>query len=180
MVGWFGIRVLAWGRDPILNGQAIQLWLARFCLHRWPRRSMTSMATTSSASASPDARRCKGQTKTGTQCRAHPGKSGWCTFHDPALGGARARGRVRGGQRHRTPAVADISKVQLPIRDTAGVMRLLDVAAEDTLAQPNSTYRSRALVTISLAFLKGIEIGQLEQRLIALEEMFRATKKYDH
>jgi hypothetical protein len=138
------------------------------------------MARTSSASTVPSKARCKGQTRSGAACQARPGRSGWCAFHDPALGRARAKGRKQGGQRHRTACIADVTKVQLPIRDTAGVMRLLDVAAEDTLAQPNSALRSRALVSIAVAYVKVIEVGKLEERMTILEEAFKSRVSHGH
>jgi hypothetical protein len=138
------------------------------------------MPKTSRASREASAPRCQGQTKSGAPCQAHPGESGWCAFHDPELGQARARGRKQGGYRQRTPSLADVTKVQLPVRDATGVMRLLDVAAEDTLAQPNSALRSRALVAIAMAYLKGLEIAQLEQRMADLEDAFKARVSHGH
>jgi hypothetical protein len=59
-------------------------------------------------------------------------------------------------------------------------MRLLDVAAEDTLAQPNSALRSRALVSIAVAYVKVIEVGKLEERMTILEEAFKSRVSHGH
>ncbi len=122
---------------------------------------------------------CRGRTRAGQPCAAHAGPSGWCAFHDPALGRRRAAGRKRGGQRSRTLSVADPARVALPIRDHAGVLSLLDVATEDTLAQPNSAQRTRAIVALGLAYFKGMEIGEIEQRLEALEKTLPAKDSGD-
>ncbi len=105
--------------------------------------------------------------------------AGWCAFHDPALVKTRAVGRRRGGQWSRTPRVADPARVVLPIRDHAGGLSLLDVATEDTLAQPNSAQRTRAIVALGLAYFKGMEIGEIEQRLDALEQAWPAKDSGD-
>jgi len=114
-------------------------------------------------------KKCKAETQNGTPCRAAAGADGFCAFHSPAHGKARATGRKRGGERHRTPKVADSSAVKTPIRDVPGVMQLLDVAALDTLAQENSPQRTKALVAVALAFFKGLEVGEIELRLEAIE-----------
>jgi hypothetical protein len=118
-------------------------------------------------------KRCKGKTKSGQPCQATAGADGFCTFHSPAHGAARAIGRKRGGQRHRVPHVADPSSVKTPIRDVSGVMALLDVAAIDTLAQENSAQRTKALVAVALAYFRGLEVGEIEQRLEAIEQALK-------
>lgn len=118
-------------------------------------------------------KRCKGKTKSGAACSAPAGADGFCTFHSPAHGKARAMGRKRGGERHRVPHVADSSTVKTPIRDVPGVMQLLDVAAIDTLAQENSAQRTKALVAVALAYFRGLEVGEVEQRLGAIEQALK-------
>lgn len=114
-------------------------------------------------------RKCKATRRDRTPCPNAAGESGYCFTHDPARGKERAEARRRGGEHHRTPKVADSSAVKTPIRDVPGVMQLLDVAALDTLAQENSPQRTKALVAVALAFFKGLEVGEIEQRLGAIE-----------
>jgi hypothetical protein len=121
-------------------------------------------------------RKCKAKLKSGNPCPNAAGESGYCFVHDPARGKERAEARKRGGQRHRTSKVADSSAVKTPIRDVPGVMQLLDVAALDTLAQENSPQRTRALVAVALAFFKGLEVGEIEQRLAAIEAALKLER----
>jgi len=118
-------------------------------------------------------RKCKGRRRDGRPCPNAAGESGYCFTHDPARGRERAQARKRGGERRRVPHVADWSTVPKQIRDVPGVMALLDVAALDTLAQENSAQRSRALVGVALAYLKALEVGELESRLEAIEQALK-------
>ena len=118
-------------------------------------------------------RKCKGHRRDGRPCPNAAGESGYCFTHDPARGQERAEARKRGGQRQRVPHVADPASVKTPIRDVPGVMALLDVAALDTLAQENSAQRTKALVAVALAYFRGLEVGEVEQRLEAIEQALK-------
>ena len=119
-------------------------------------------------------RKCKAKRRDGSPCPNAAGESGYCFTHDPARGRERAEARKRGGERRRVPHVADSSAVKTPIRDVPGVMALLDVAAIDTLAQENSAQRTKALVAVALAYFRGLEVGEIEQRLEAIEQALKA------
>ena len=124
--------------------------------------------------------KCKAVTKNGERCPNAPSASGYCFTHDPSRGKERARARRRGGLNRTTPKVADASMVKTPIRDVAGVMNLLDVATLDTLAQDNSAQRTRALVAIALAYFKGLEVGEIEARLDAIEQALKVGGDNGH
>ena len=53
------------------------------------------------------------------------------------------------------------------------IRRLLEVAAFDTLGLENSVARSRAIAYLCQVAYKGLEVGQMEERLAALEETVR-------
>jgi hypothetical protein len=116
---------------------------------------------------------CKAKTRNGERCPNAASEGGYCFTHDPTRGQERAQARRKGGQHRHTPKVADASMVKIPIRNVAGVMTLLDVATIDTLAQDNSAQRTRALVGVALAYFKGVEVGELEARLEAIERAFK-------
>jgi hypothetical protein len=123
--------------------------------------------------------KCKAKRRDGTPCPNAASESGYCFTHDPARGAERAAARKRGGQRRRVPKVADTSTVQTPIRDMSGVLAILDVATLDTLAQENSAQRSRALVGVAMAYLKALEVGEMEERLETIEQALKLGKPKD-
>lgn len=116
---------------------------------------------------------CRAKTRNGKRCAAPAGKSGYCSFHDPALAAKRTAGRKLGGHQRVAPKVADPTSVPSQIRDVAGVMALLDAACKDTLAQENTSKRTRGLVQIAMTYLKALEVGELETRLEAIEEALK-------
>jgi hypothetical protein len=118
-------------------------------------------------------RKCQAKTGDGKPCGGYANASGYCFTHDPTRGKERAEARRKGGQNRLTPKFADASMVKTPIRAVAGVMSLLDVATIDTLAQDNSALRTRGLVSIALAYLKALEVGEIEARLEAIESALK-------
>ena len=67
------------------------------------------------------------------------------------------------------------------LRDVASVQEVIEEAVRDTLAQPNSAQRSRALGYLAGIALKALEVGELEARLAALEgQLGNATGHAPH
>ncbi len=93
----------------------------------------------------------------------------WCFAHHPAKSRDRAEARKRGGVRRRrsrseVPETLDLC--------TAGDVRLLlETAVKDTLALENSVARNRTLAYLASVVLKTLEVGELEERLGALEKV---------
>ena len=112
---------------------------------------------------------CKAKTKDGKACTVKAGTSGYCAFHDPAHGAARAVGRKRGGQRHRVPHVADSGTLPAKVRTLDDVLAVLDYALAEAMPLENSVQRGRLLVQIAHAFIEAIKTGELETRLAAIE-----------
>ena len=50
---------------------------------------------------------------------------------------------------------------------------LLEEVLENTRLQENSAQRSRTLISLGLAALKALEVGELEERLEALEVAYK-------
>ena len=99
----------------------------------------------------------------------------WCWNHHPTNSRARAVARRRGGQNRRR-VVGDSPK-QLELRSAATILALLELAVRGTLAQENSLQRSRTLGYLAGQALKAIEVGELEQRLEAMESVLGARRK---
>lgn len=113
---------------------------------------------------------CKSKTKLGQACPNHAGASGYCFVHDPARGAERAKARKQGGQRRRVAHAGNPANVPDKVRTLADVLLVLDYALSETLPIENSVQRGRLLVQIAHAFTETIKVGELEQRLAALEQ----------
>ena len=127
------------------------------------------MKQAKSSQAEVVAGRCQAQTKRGKPCGAKPavGKS-YCAFHDPARAAAQAQARKRGGHNRQTVKAAGVSG-PASLRTSGDVLALLEEVLADTRKQENSAQRSRTLISLALAALKALEVGELEERLEALE-----------
>jgi hypothetical protein len=119
---------------------------------------------------------CRGTTSTGMPCGMSPLRdSDYCWTHDPSKGRERAEARQKGGRNRRTPGtvIATLgASVQPPagLNDMASIQAGLNLVWGDTLVQENSGSRSRTLVAVLLAAVKCLEVGEMEERLAALEQ----------
>lgn len=113
---------------------------------------------------------CAATTKDGRPCPNNAGEGGFCFTHDPAKAADRAAARRRGGKRRRVNHVADAGTVPAAVRDTGDVLRLLDYTLGEAVALENSVQRTRALTAMAAAYLDVFRVGELEQRLDALEQ----------
>ena len=94
--------------------------------------------------------------------------SPYCFAHSPERSRERAEARKKGGHNSRTPSSARaVEPVRL--RDVASVQTVLEGAVMDTLRQENSAQRSRTLGYLAGMALRALEVGELEERLTALE-----------
>ena len=113
---------------------------------------------------------CTATTTTGRPCGA-PALHGrpFCYAHDPDRAAERADARQRGGYNRRTAKGADPEGYPAHLRCVADVQAVLERALADTWAQENSGARTQALVRLAHGALKALEVGDLEERLAALE-----------
>jgi len=58
-----------------------------------------------------------------------------------------------------------------------GIRRLLEVTVLDTLGMENSISRNRILAYLAQVALRTLEIGDLEERIIALEQVVRSKQE---
>ena len=114
---------------------------------------------------------CRSLNTAGGPCRAAPLRDGvFCRMHDPEQMEAVAEARRLGGLRRRRESTL-AHAFDLPgLASPREVLRLLDIAAFDTLGLENSVARARTLVQISGAAIRLLEVTSLEERLRALEE----------
>lgn len=117
--------------------------------------------------------RCQAVTKDGRPCAAQPAAgSDYCAFHDPARAAEIALARKRGGYNRRTPKSTETTGPER-LRSPEDVQALLEEVLANTRLQENSAQRSRTLISLGLAALKALEVGELEERLEALEVAYK-------
>ena len=83
--------------------------------------------------------------------------------------------RLGGLRRKREAAVTGAYEFE-GLSTVDGIRRLLEVAVLDTLGMENSISRSRTLAYLAQVALRTLEVGDLEQRIAALEEIVRGQK----
>jgi len=97
-------------------------------------------------------------------------------MHDPRLEKERAEARRLGGLRRRR------EKATSQVYDWAGlgkvdeIQRILEVAVGDTRGLDNSPARSRTLGYLASLSLKALQLGELEERVAALERLLGQWK----
>jgi len=122
-------------------------------------------------------KKCQATTKAGKPCNASAGENGFCFTHDASRGKERAEARRKGGLQRITPHVADVSIVPKETRSIEGVMIILDYALQESLALQNSIQRGRLLVSIAHGYIEALKVGELEQRLEAIEMTLKMRKE---
>lgn len=115
-------------------------------------------------------RACTATTSDGAPCRAPPQtESEFCFVHDPEHAEEMQEARRLGGLRRRKEKAVEGAYDIEGLEDVSQVRRLLKIAVLDTLSLENSIARSRTLAYLSQVALKALEVGELEERLKALE-----------
>jgi hypothetical protein len=115
---------------------------------------------------------CKAITRSGDPCSAAAGPNGFCSFHDPERADAMAESRAAGGRARSKPAAAvDADAPDLPVAKASDIVALIG----DTIARVRKgSLDPRIANTIgylSSVALRGIEVGELEERLARLESV---------
>jgi len=120
---------------------------------------------------------CKAKTQSGKPCKMRPIKgSDYCFNHDPAAAAQRAVARKRGGESRHNPHAGDLNTIPERISNIQDVRRILDYVRNELLTLENSIGRNRELRALSETYMRSFEIGELEERIAALEERFNANK----
>lgn len=117
--------------------------------------------------------RCQAKRADGTPCRAdaHPGKR-FCCFHRPELARKRAAGRAKGAANSHKSARADTlpeDTPDLPLRSVADVINLLGDTVNRVRTGRIGVNVANSIGQLAGMLLKGLQAGELEQRIEALE-----------
>ena len=94
--------------------------------------------------------------------------SDYCYWHNPDMAASRGEARKKGGQNRR--AGKQTSHGRYSIKTTDEILRALEDALNDACNLENSHARARTIGYLCQISLKALEIGELERRLLALEE----------
>ena len=124
-----------------------------------------------------DKKRCEGINKKGEQCRAFATENGFCFMHDATKGKEKALARRNGGLATKKPHFADASGLPSSIRTIEGVLIVLDYALQESVGLDNSIQRGRLIVSIAHGFIEALKVGEMEQRLEAVETALSLRKE---
>ena len=118
------------------------------------------------------ARTCKAQNESGEPCGQAPLQgSDYCFWHSPEHGQEAAEARRLGGLRRRRESITAGAYDFEGLGSIEEVRRLVEVAALDALGLENSVARVRVLAYLAVVAAKLLELGEVEERLEALEQM---------
>lgn len=123
-----------------------------------------------------DKKQCNAKNRRGEQCKAFASESGVCFMHDSAKGKERAIARRNGGLATKQPHYADASVLPLSIRNIESVLIVLDYALQESVGLDNSIQRGRLLVSIAHGYVEALKVGEIEQRLEAVETALKMRK----
>jgi hypothetical protein len=99
----------------------------------------------------------------------------YCYVHDPSRAAERAAARKKGGlARHgrvigETPAAPE----PMPIDSLGDIKKIIQRAVNDVMGLESSLSRARTLGYLAGVAIKAIEVGELERRIAALEELMK-------
>jgi hypothetical protein len=126
-------------------------------------------------------RRCTYAKADGQACQMAPLRDRpYCFAHDPERAEEAADARRLGGLRRRKEGTIAVA-YDLPGLDTVvGIRRLLDIVVTDGIGLENGIPRLRVLISTAVAAMNLLKVGDLEERLEALEGVVLNRSSDDH
>jgi hypothetical protein len=126
-------------------------------------------------------RRCAYAKADGQPCQMAPLRDRpYCFAHDPERAADAADARRLGGLRRRKEGTIAVA-YDLPGLDTVvGIRRLLDIVVTDGVGLDNGIPRLRVLISTAVAAMNLLKVGDLEERLGALEGVVLHRSSDDH
>ena len=114
--------------------------------------------------------KCHGKTASGAACKMPAVKnSKYCFTHSPDTRAEQAAARRRGGENRHTPHFADETQLPAKVEKLEDANKILTYTLAEVIGMDNSLMRARVLLSLFDSFVKSFEIGELEQRIAALE-----------
>jgi len=106
----------------------------------------------------------------GSRCRAGPQRERpYCFAHDPERAAEAAEARKLGGLRRRKEGTIAVAYDLPGLDSVAGIRRLLDIVVTDGVGMDNGIPRLRVLISTATAATNLLKVGELEERLAAVE-----------
>jgi hypothetical protein len=122
-------------------------------------------------------RQCAFKLPSGEPCRAAPLKDGaFCLMHSPEHAQEMQEARRLGGLRRRREVTITGAYEFEGLETVSGIRRLVEVAVLDTLGMENSISRNRTLAYLAMVALRALEVGNVEERIQALEQAVKAQR----
>lgn len=115
-------------------------------------------------------RHCRAILVDGRTCPATPMRaSPFCFWHAPETEEAAAEARRLGGLRRRREKTLSGAYDFSGLDSVAAIRRIFEIAVLDALGLDNSIARSRVLIAGGVAATNLLKVGELEERVAALE-----------
>jgi Family of unknown function (DUF5763) len=115
---------------------------------------------------------CKAKTTNGEPCAAKPNASGYCFAHDPELARKRTQARKLGG-RNRRRVLNDTPFPDCDVKTAQGLTAFVESVMRETWKLEASVARSRTLGYLAQVQKGIIEVGELEERVAAIETVLK-------
>jgi len=114
--------------------------------------------------------RCSAQTADGRACPATPLRDEpYCFWHSPDHSAEAAEARRLGGLRRRREKTLSGAYDFAGLESIESIRRILEIATLDALGLDNSIARARVLIAAAMAATNLLKVGEVEERLTALE-----------
>ena len=114
--------------------------------------------------------------KNGKSCRAYAiSESIYCFWHDPASARRRSEARKKGGFNRRI--IKNIQREHCPIKTVKDINAILERAINDAQALGISQSQLRTLGYLCQIALKAQELGGLEERVSAIEQVMQEPQE---
>ena len=122
-------------------------------------------------------RQCIFHLPSGRQCKAAPLKdSEFCWVHSPERAKEVQEARRLGGLRRKRESTISRAYQFESLDSVDGIRRIVLIAVLDALSMENSMSRARTLAYLAQVALRMMEVGDIEARVEALEEIAKTKK----
>jgi hypothetical protein len=110
-------------------------------------------------------------------CHSPPLKDGeYCSMHSPEHVKEVQEARRLGGLRRKRESTISSAYQFESLDSVDGIRRIVLIAVLDALSMENSMSRARTLAYLAQVALRMLEVGEIEERVAALEELARVKK----
>lgn len=122
-------------------------------------------------------RQCTFKLSSGETCRMHPLQhSEFCWVHPPERVKEVQEARRLGGLRRKRESTISTAYQFESLNSVEGIRRIVLIAVLDALSMENSMSRARTLAYLAQVALRMLEVGDIEERVEALEELTKVKK----